>query len=108
MTDFTRKNCNCSNVVGVPCVHDFSKFLHHFLVVLLLPGAVGLVDPILHLAQRLLEHLREILVHRVDVLSQLVQLLLLGLLLLFLLLLDRLILFVQLLYDLVVTFFLLL
>ena len=108
MTDFTRKNCNCSNVVCVSCVDDFSKFLHHFLVVLLLPSAVCLVDSLLHLGERLFEHLREVLVHRVDVLSQLGQLFLLGLLLLLLLLLDRLVLLVKLLDDLVVTFFLLL
>ena len=81
MTDFTRKNCNCSIVVGVSCIYNFSKFLHHFLIVLLLPSLVGLVDSFLHLVERRLEHCREVRVHGVDVVLKLGQLIVLFFLL---------------------------
>ena len=81
MTDFTRKNCNCSIVVCVSCIYNFSKFLHHFLIVLLFPSLVGLVDPFLHLVERRLEHCREVRVHGVDVVLKLGQLIVLFFLL---------------------------
>ena len=52
----------------LPGVDDLAELLYELLVLLAFPGVVGALDAVLHLLQRLLEHLSEVVVHLVNVL----------------------------------------
>ena len=58
---------SCCSLLLLSTVDNLPELRLELIVLTLLPLLVRTLDAFLHLLQRLLQHLREVLVHRVDV-----------------------------------------
>ena len=58
---------------GGTIVYNLLEFLEHLCIILLFPGPIRLVNPILHLCKRWLKHCWEVLIHCIDICVQLRQ-----------------------------------